>query len=234
MKPILINIQIGNIKVDPGEILSILGGQPNENSAHTMDIIGRYTEECLQIASPRGAYARFKATVPELKDEIEIEGHRFHTGRIIRNMLKGAQEYAFFAATAGPGPENLSKKLINERQFLEGYIVDLIATGIVESVADQLQEQIKSAVQQDGLKSTNRYSPGYCTWNLDEQQKLFGLLPGDCCGITLSESSLMLPIKSVSGIIGIGKKVKFREHTCEICSMKECAYRRIEPKNPVD
>jgi cobalamin-dependent methionine synthase I len=164
--------------------------------------------------------------------EIEIEGTRFRTGRIIRNMLKGAEEYAFFAVTAGPEPETLSKNLMKEGQFLEGYIVDLIATGIVESVADQLQEAVKSAARKDGFRITNRYSPGYCTWDVAEQQKLFGLLPGGCCGITLSESSLMLPIKSVSGIIGIGKEVKYRGYSCEHCSIEQCACRRVDRPSP--
>jgi len=226
----IINVENDRITVDPDDVLSLLGSSSNKDDIHTIDIITKYTGESIRICSPRGGFARFKAEKTDSIEEIEIEGTRFRTGRIIRNMLNGAEEYAFFAVTAGPEPETLSKTLMNEGQFLEGYIVDLIATGIVESVADQVQEVIESIVRKDGLKITNRYSPGYCNWDVSEQQKLFGLLPAECFGITLSESSLMHPIKSISGIIGIGKNVKYRDYYCEHCSMKKCAYRNGRPK----
>ncbi len=228
----LINIQKDRITIEPDDVLSLLGSSGNEDDTHSIDLITRYTLECIRICSPRGGFAQFKAEKSDSNEEIEIEGTRFRTGRIIRNMLKGSEEYAFFAVTAGPEPETLSKTLMNEGQFLEGYIVDLIATGIVESVADQAQEVIESTARKDGFKITNRYSPGYCTWDVAEQQKLFGLLPGECLGITLSESSLMLPIKSVSGIIGIGKDVKYSEYSCKHCSMKQCVFRRVDRRNP--
>jgi len=96
----------------------------------------------------------------------------------------------------------------------------------VESVANQVQDHIRQLADQSGLKITNRYSPGYCKWDVSEQQKLFQLFPENCCGITLSESSLMSPIKSISAVLGIGSSVAYQEYTCEICSMKECLYRK--------
>ena len=76
-----------------------------------------------------------------------------------------------------------------------------------------------------GLKITNRYSPGYCNWPVSDQQILFLLLPEKFCGVTLTGSSLMIPIKSVSGVIGIGASVKMKEYTCDTCGMKDCTYR---------
>jgi len=221
------DIRKDRIQVDPDSVLSLLGGSQNEDVSHTSDLITKYTRECLRISSPRGGYTRLTAVVPDSKEEIEIEGTRFRTGKIIRNMLKGSNEYAFFAVTAGPEPEELARSLINSGNFLEGYIVDLIASVMVESVADQVEDYVKKSAQKDGLVTTNRYSPGYCSWDVSEQQILFALLPKGCCGITLSESSLMHPIKSISGIIGIGTLVKYSDYTCEICPMKECTYRKI-------
>ena len=77
-----------------------------------------------------------------------------------------------------------------------------------------------------GKKITNRYSPGYCGWDVAEQHKLFQLIPDNFCGVRLNESSLMNPEKSVSGIIGIGENVKYNPYTCRICDMKDCIYRK--------
>ncbi|MHB8579979.1 MAG: vitamin B12 dependent-methionine synthase activation domain-containing protein [Ignavibacteriaceae bacterium] len=76
-----------------------------------------------------------------------------------------------------------------------------------------------------GMKITNRYSPGYCNWNVSEQHLFFSLLPQNFCGITLTESSLMLPVKSISGIIGIGSNVKYSKYFCDKCGVKDCTYR---------
>ena len=102
----------------------------------------------------------------------------------------------------------------------------LVASPIVDLAADQVQEQVKDLAEQNGLRITNRYSPGYCSWNVEEQQKLFSLFPDGCCGISLSDSSLMNPVTSIRGIIGLGAEVKYNEYTCKICPMKNCHFRR--------
>jgi hypothetical protein len=76
-----------------------------------------------------------------------------------------------------------------------------------------------------GLHITNRYSPGYCDWDIREQKKLFELLPENFCGISLLDSMLMKPIKSISGFIGIGSNVTFNRYTCNYCKDRNCLYR---------
>ena len=61
----------------------------------------------------------------------------------------------------------------------------------------------------------------------DEQKQLFSLLPNTMDFISLTKSCLMLPIKSVSGIIGVGKEVRKTGYSCDICSNKACIYRKI-------
>jgi len=90
---------------------------------------------------------------------------------------------------------------------------------------DKIQEQLKAFMELQGLKITNRYSPGYCGWDIKEQANLFGLLPEKFCGIRLSDSMLMKPIKSVSGIIGIGRDVNYDQYTCSYCRDVNCLYR---------
>ncbi|MCK4749054.1 MAG: 5-methyltetrahydrofolate--homocysteine methyltransferase [Bacteroidales bacterium] len=223
----LLILEKERVTVSPNSIPPLLGTTEVDLDSHTGDLIETYIAECRSIMDPRGAYARIQAITTDSKEDIEIEGTRFRTGKIIRNMLRNAEEYAFFVVTAGPEPEALSRSLINSGQFLEGYIVDLVASGIVESAANQVHRHIKDVAGSEGMKITNRYSPGYCSWPVNEQQKLFSLLPNGCCGITLSESSLMSPIKSVSGIIGIGRSMEYKDYTCEICPMKECIFRQI-------
>ena len=75
-------------------------------------------------------------------------------------------------------------------------------------------------------KLTNRYSPGYCHWDVADQRKLFSLFPSAPCGVTLTSSLLMNPVKSISGVIGIGKSVGYRDYPCALCLSNHCIYRK--------
>jgi len=103
--------------------------------------------------------------------------------------------------------------------------VDVIGSSIVEAAMDLIHDDLENKMKDARLGITNRYSPGYCGWDVVEQQKLFGLLPQGFCGVSLSASSLMTPIKSISGIIGIGINAKRRAYTCNLCDDKNCLYR---------
>ena len=215
------------IRVDPGDMLRLLGEQEGNIDTHTTALVEQYIAECLRICSPAGAFLLVETFESSSAEEIAIPGLVFDSGKIIHKMLRHSESYAVFLVTAGPEAEILARSLISEGNYLEGYITDLVASAIVDSAADQVQEQVRNIAKENGLHITNRYSPGYCAWNVEEQQKLFSLFPKDCCGISLSDSSLMNPVKSMSGIIGLGFKVKYRDYTCEICSMLNCQFREM-------
>ena len=163
-------------------------------------------------------------SVDEKNGLLSIEGLTFNTGNTIARGLKDSSHCAVFACTAGNTLETLAAAQMKQGNYPEGFAYDCTGSLTAEAAADHLQRKLESAMLQQGLHITQRYSPGYCGWNVDEQQKLFQLLPDNPCGITLSESSLMHPIKSVSGIIGIGENVDRLEYGCALSDMKKCGF----------
>lgn len=154
-----------------------------------------------------------------------VKGQSFHLNKMVCSALNNSTEVAFFICTCGGKVELYAKQLMKDGHTLEGLIVDLAGSEIAEGVADFIHKKIESDMAEYGLKITNRYSPGYCNWQVSEQQKLFSLLTENNCGVQLTTSSLMLPIKSVSGIVGIGKNVKNMGYSCAICETDHCLYR---------
>ena len=114
---------------------------------------------------------------------------------------------------------------MHEGDFVKGYIADVVGSEIVESAMDKIQDDLEQQMETQGLHITDRYSPGYCGWSVGEQHKLFSFFPENFCGISLTPSSLMLPIKSVSGVIGIGLDVSRKGYVCQHCDMVNCIYR---------
>jgi hypothetical protein len=156
---------------------------------------------------------------------ISINGVQFEVKKIITNQLRKMDDVALFACTAGPGIGEYSKELMHDGDFVKGYIVDVVGSEIVEAAMDKIQDDLENKMNAEGLFITDRYSPGYCGWSVAEQQKLFSFFPKDFCGIKLSPTSLMNPIKSVSGIIGIGPNVRRKGYMCQHCDMVNCIYR---------
>ena len=150
----------------------------------------------------------------------------FDMGKIILHQLKGSEAYALFIATAGTEYESYLQRLKNEGDMVRVYIADALGSVIAEKTADMLETCLQESINKLGWHHTNRFSPGYCGWHVSQQQLLFPLFQGHTCGVRLTDSSLMLPIKSVSGIIGLGKEVRRLDYTCGLCNFEKCFKRK--------
>ena len=158
-------------------------------------------------------------------ENFSIDNRVFNCGKIIRSNLENSDTLAFIVSSLGSGIESLSKNYMDSNEILKGYLLDKIGSELVESLADKTETYLQEFLDQFGLKITNRYSPGYCGWNVSDQNKLFSLLPDKFCNVELNEHSLMIPIKSVSAVIGIGKNVERKNYQCSICDIEFC-YKR--------
>lgn len=150
----------------------------------------------------------------------------FDMGRIILHQLKGSEAYALFIATAGIEYESYLQRLKDEGDMVRVFIADALGSVIAEKTADMLETYLQESIDKLGWHHTNRFSPGYCGWHVSQQQLLFPLFQGHTCGVRLTDSSLMLPIKSVSGIIGLGKEVRRLDYTCGLCNFEKCYKRK--------
>jgi hypothetical protein len=142
-------------------------------------------------------------------------------------QLKHSEGGAIFICTAGADIGQKSRELMAAGDLMEGYILDVLGSVTVGSAIDKIEELLSKELAERELKVTNRYSPGYCGWALSEQRKLFALFPDGQCGIKLSDSCLMEPVKSVSGVIGFGLHVKKHKYECQLCELETCIYRKI-------
>lgn len=150
----------------------------------------------------------------------------FEMGNIILRQLRGSEAFALFICTSGLKFETYQQRLKEQGDMVRVFIADALGSVIAEKCADQMEKALQESIDKLGWKHTNRFSPGYCGWHVSQQQLLFPLFQGHTCGVTLTDSSLMLPIKSVSGIIGLGKDVRHLDYTCGLCDFKQCYKRK--------
>ncbi len=217
------------IKISVSSILNAIGyinGTAPEPVLHSLDELLPRINKLINVKAGFRILDSFHLN--EKNDSVFVENVQFNTGAIIAKPLRNSTAAAIFTATAGPEIETMSKDYLSGIDILKGYLLDAIGSEIVELSADLLEIKLQDIASENDLKITNRYSPGYCGWTVKEQHKLFSLLPPNFCGISLTESALMIPIKSVSGIIGLGSSVKKYNYQCSICEMESCFRRRTK------
>lgn len=149
----------------------------------------------------------------------------FNLPETVFTQVMRAGSIALFVCTAGPGISDWAGSLMAGGDPAAGYVADLLGSAIVERALDRMHALLADRMAAEGSGVSNRYSPGYCGWDVSEQRALFSLLPEGFCGVRLSGGAMMRPLKSVSGIIAIGKDVRFSEYACGACDRADCPYR---------
>ncbi len=158
-------------------------------------------------------------------DTLTIEGVTFNIGDEIFEAITNSERVGVFACTVSEELDSYLNSYNPQEDITEAYLSDIIGTVIVEKTTGVLSDYLYDLSKLEFLKTTNTQSPGNCGWDVDEQKKLFSILPNNYLGISLNDSGMMHPVKSISGIVGIGKKVKFKHSECNLCTSANCMYR---------
>ena len=188
-------------------------------------MIDEMIEHIQSFCIPNTGYLIFPGIIPD-KNYLEINNIRIKVGAVITKYLHNATHFAAFVVTAGEEFDNYLEQLKAEGDIVSEFLAYSIGTEIAEAAVRFITYKITEEADKSGFKITHSYSPGHCSWHVREQKQLFSLLPEKPCGVELNESSLMHPVKSVSGIIGLGKEIEITPHGCEICGLKTCYKRK--------
>jgi len=212
--------------IDKEEIAFALGYTDGKIPPHFLEtidgVIHRVPELCTIQAGFRLVNVNHST---EGKRSIQVGEIQFQTQHIVTSQLKKADQIVLFLCSLGSGMELWSKQCMGEGDPASGFFIDTVASILVETAADLLHDHITNYLNTQDLHVTNRYSPGYCDWSVEEQKKLFSFFPKGFCGVSLTDSALMIPIKSISGIMGAGRNVEFQSYVCDTCGRKDCTYK---------
>lgn len=211
------------------DIEKVLGYPPGRATAPVLAASQELLRGTERIWSIEGGYVVYSSiSLDNGHHSLDVQGLSFDLGQVVAGQLTGAEAIAVFVCTAGRGVEEFSRRQMSSGDPVTGFIADALGSLVVENAMDRVQALLAAAMEVRGLRITERYSPGYCGWRVEEQKQLFRLLPPDFCGVRLTDSALMQPLKSVSGIIGLGRSVTRRPYTCRLCDLEDCLYRRLK------
>lgn len=161
-------------------------------------------------------------------DTLVVENLHFQPGKTVLRQINKSRRIAFFIATAGPYVAHRIQELCRQGDNVYGYVMDAAGTVAAEKAAARMMDMLEEEAALSGMQISDSFSPGFCDWTVAEQQLLFSLFPAGFCGVTLSPSSLMSPVKSVSGLVGIGPSLKRTGTQCFHCRDESCFYGKIK------
>jgi len=231
MKDAKFQYAFSEMGITVSQVESLLGYDENGEREIVQHMIEEVLGEAEHLCNIRAEYRIYDDVRLDNTDRsLTINKIRFDVKEAAFSQLKKIESVAVFACTAGEGIGKKSRELMIGGDPLKGYIFDVTGSVVVDAAASLMQDMLAASLIISGLKITNRYYPGYCGWSVEEQHKLFKLLPDNFCGIRLTDSALMDPVKSGSGIIGIGEHVEYTRYTCSYCNRTDCAYRKDSDK----
>lgn len=231
------------------ETLRYLGYKDQEADEQTLKLIGECWEELEQKAERRACFREFPLVFKD--DGIDVGCFQTES-RALRKNLRGCNQVVLFAATLGIQADNLIRRY-GHFQMSKAVVLQAAAAAMLEDYCDQVNEELRLIYEKRGLLLRPRFSPGYGDFPLECQPALIrGLEAGKRIGITLTDSLLMIPSKSVTAVIGVGSSGRedakridendggFRPDgagktsekkeryggKCALCANTDCLYRR--------
>ena len=146
----------------------------------------------------------------------------------LEHVVEEADSLALFAVTLGEEISDRISAHFDAGELADGYILDQVASLAADELAAIAGRRFQGDNPGDGL-AVLPYSPGYCGWHVSGQRALFAQLRPDEIGISLNDSCLMHPIKSVSGVLVLAP-VEAHDFSpafpcCATCTTLDCQER---------
>lgn len=200
------NVGWQQIEIQESEVYRYLGyrgeniKQQIQEDERVKKLVTAVIQELHQVLIPQVVYAEYPIHL-EADDWIDLGFARTKSYNLSRN-LQNCDKIVLFAATIGPRVDQLIQK--NSRiNPLKGVIMQAAGAMFIESFCDLLNQQWNNKNKEDGYVARPRFSPGYGDLSLNLQKNIFEAL--SCpqrIGLTLMDTLIMAPGKSVTAMIG--------------------------------
>lgn len=220
------------IEIDEREVLRYLQYKDQDIDDNLSDKIKHCIDITREIINPRFIFRKYKIKklkLSEVKSEVYLEGANLTLqSEDIYNLLLECDECILMSATLGLEIEREIRKL-TYTDLTKGIIIDACATTAIEEVCDIVQDNIAKKLLKEDKYITYRYSPGYGDLSIEKNVDINNLLNSQKeIGLTVTNSGIMIPRKSVVALIGVSRKGTTNiKKSCDNCSNRyNCDYKK--------
>jgi hypothetical protein len=224
----IIDISLSEVEPVGEDVLGSQGIPPGaELPKEVKRLFDKAVNDLFALSEPRAVFAEI--SVPGFATVYAGEGLN-EKETPLGDVLIKAEGLMLFAVTLGDAISNQIDELFKTNEFALGSMLDSAASVAAENVADVVQDLVFDILMEEKRNHEKagimRFSAGYCGWHMSGQRKLFEFLCPEDIGITLLDSYLMKPLKSISGVMVAGEKNIFVFEDsypfCSQCNTHSC------------
>lgn len=191
------------------------------NHEHLDNDLNKLLDKVLPLIKPK---AILEISYINEKDEEKIKiDETVFKSKLLQKKLKNIGRVFPYICTCGDELEELQQ---NIDDYLEEYWLDTLKELALQNTRKFLQSYIENKFNIDQVSSMNPGSGNVDLWPIEQQEQLFSIFGNveEKIGVKLTDSYLMVPNKSASGIF-FPTKVKFQ--TCKLCTREGCPERKV-------
>lgn len=164
------------------------------SSEFDVSVYDKAVSEVLRESTPKACFVKIPVSVDD--SFVNFPFGKVESRDLAKN-LSGCDEAFVFAVTLGHGAERLLSKM-SHLSAADFFIYDAVGSALAESVCDEAEKIIKG-----DMECKPRFSPGYGDFPLSAQKDVLALVNAQrLLGITLTDTCLMIPQKSITAIMG--------------------------------
>ena len=211
----------GELRTNRREALRYLGYGKSVPDESVLELLDSCEKELLGVCQGRACWARVPVLFPS-SHTVDL-GFGPIESVSLSSHLKGCHSALLFAATIGIGADRLAARWSRLRPSRSA-VIDALGSSIIESWCDDMELELTRGEE----KHCDRFSPGYGDFPLHHQKDFMHCLDmGRLLGVSLTDSLLMKPAKSVTAVIGLGASARTCGSKCMFCEKKNCIYREV-------
>lgn len=191
----------------------------------TMALVWESLKELDQMADKKIIYRIFEFSARE-ENWIQLEHIKIHSRNLFQNM-KGCEKVVLLGATLGMEADRLLRRY-SYTDMAKAVVMQACGAAVLEDYLDEWQEELRKEMEREGYYFRPRFSPGYGDFSIAHQGEILRLLDSaKKIGLSMTESSMLIPTKSVTAVIGLSREdIKCHRKGCEVCGKTDCAFRR--------
>jgi len=208
------------------DILRMLtGSEQRAVPPRTLAMVNRLIGQAADHLTVRAVY-RILPVRRVTDTELELDGQVVFHGPVA-DFLKAAARVVVFVATIGEALDELAHEKRTQGYMDESFTFHVIGSAAAEASGDAVVDYLWEHEARPAEALTPAFCPGFCGMEIGEQRTIFSVLDASPIGVRLLPTLLMQPLKSVSGLIGIGQADAIERHgfPCERCPNNHCAMR---------
>ncbi|WP_457554179.1 hypothetical protein [Desulfobacula sp.] len=225
LKENFVNPDISKFDLSIDQVARYSGGSKYTLDTKKAVLAKKMLDKAVSLALPAYTYEGFEVLHHEKGKAMQLAEAFIECPAFISSKVVGV---VALISTIGPDLEKQVTALNKNNEFLDAFFLDAAGLAILEGVNNAAYKRITDKLGEQGFYPGCCWEPGCEKTSLTDQKILFDLVSPNSLGVTLSDSYVFLPYKTVSSWIPITNDPmgKTMTNKCQQCSLKNCLYRQ--------